>query len=596
MRPFWRSFFANSLAMFIVGIILVLILGGIISGALSTFSGLTESKPFYVKDNSVLHIKLDEQISEISYAEIDPGSPSFIKQGFGLREVKAGLEYAKTDKKIEGILLNITNLPAGMATTEEIRNAIIDFKESGKFVYAYSEMYTQKAYYLSTVADKVYLYPEGMVEFKGLGAELMFLKGAIDKLGIDVQIIRGSNNKFKSAVEPLMYDSMSVANREQTMTYLSAMWNQMLKGVNETRGISTAMLNEIADSMHVRSAETALEYKLVDELIYEDELLALLKEEAGVKESKDLNLVSFKKYASKKTKKLDRKNKDKNIAVVYAVGGIESGKGDATTIGSETIAGAIREAREDDAIKAIVLRVNSPGGSALASDVIWREVVLSQKVKPVIVSMGDVAASGGYYISCAAEKIYAQPNTITGSIGVFGVIPNIGPAMTKNLGVTFDRVQTNYHSVLSLNKALTDEEKRLIQLGVDDIYDDFTRKVAEGRDGLDQAGVDSIGQGRVWAGTDALRIGLVDELGGIDDAIAYAAKQADIKEADVKLGVYPIKKEDKLMEILESLDDGDDASASTSLQGKLAAFIQTIEKITATEGIQARMPYELVIE
>ena len=591
MKPFWRSFWSASLAIFLIGGTLIALLLVGVGGAIS---GLSETTPFVVKENAVLHMKLDAKISEVSYAEFDQTSFS-LDQGFGLREIKIGLEAAKSDDKIKGVFLNVTNLSAGMATTEEIRDAIIDFKSSGKFVYAYSEFYSQKAYYLSTAADKVYLFPAGMLEFKGLGAELMFLKGAIDKMGVDVQIIRGSNNKFKSAVEPLMYDSMSVANREQTMTYISALWNQMLIGVNEKTGVSANMLNEIADSMYVRSSKTALSYKLVDELIYEDELLAMFKEESGTKKGKDLNLVSFKKYASKKAKKSDRKNKNSNIAVVYAVGGIESGKGNAATIGSETIAGAIREAREDDEIKAVVLRVNSPGGSALASDVIWREVVLTQKAKPMIVSMGDVAASGGYYIACAADKIYAQPNTITGSIGVFGIIPNIGPALKKNFGITFDRVQTNHHSVLSLNKALTDDEKRLIQLGVDDIYNDFTQKVADGREGLEQADVDSIGQGRVWSGTDALRIGLVDELGGIDAAVAYAAQQANIGADDIKIGVYPEQKENKLLELMESLGD-EEVSAEASLRLKLETFIQSVDKIISTQGIQARMPFDILID
>ena len=591
MKPFWRSFWSASLAIFLIGGTLIALLLVGVGGAIS---GLSETTPFVVKENAVLHMKLDAKISEVSYAEFDQTSFS-LDQGFGLREIKIGLEAAKSDDKIKGVFLNVTNLSAGMATTEEIRDAIIDFKSSGKFVYAYSEFYSQKAYYLSTAADKVYLFPAGMLEFKGLGAELMFLKGAIDKMGVDVQIIRGSNNKFKSAVEPLMYDSMSVANREQTMTYISALWNQVLIGVNEKTGVSANMLNEIADSMYVRSSKTALSYKLVDELIYEDELLAMFKEESGTKKGKDLNLVSFKKYASKKAKKSDRKNKNSNIAVVYAVGGIESGKGNAATIGSETIAGAIREAREDDEIKAVVLRVNSPGGSALASDVIWREVVLTQKAKPIIVSMGDVAASGGYYIACAADKIYAQPNTITGSIGVFGIIPNIGPALKKNFGITFDRVQTNHHSVLSLNKALTDDEKRLIQLGVDDIYNDFTQKVADGREGLEQADVDSIGQGRVWSGTDALRIGLVDELGGIDAAVAYAAQQVNIGTDDIKIGVYPEQKENKLLELMESLGD-EEVSAEASLRLKLETFIQSVDKIISTQGIQARMPFDILID
>jgi len=591
MKPFWRSFWSASLAIFLIGGVLIVLL---LLGIGSAISGLIEPKPFVVKENAVLHMKLETKISEVSYAEFDQTSLS-LDQGFGLREIKIGLEAAKTDNKIKGVLLNITNLPAGMATTEEIRNAIIDFKSSGKFVYAYSEFYSQKAYYLSTAADKVHLFPQGMLEFKGLGAEIMFFKGAIDKLGLDVQIIRGSNNKFKSAVEPLMYTSMSAANREQTMTYINALWNQMLIGVNEKTGVGTNMLNEIADSMYVRSAKTALAYNLVDELIYEDELLAILKEESGTIPGEDLNLVSFKKYASKEAKKSDRKNENSNIAVVYAVGGIQSGKGNATTIGSETTAGAIRKAREDAEIKAVVLRINSPGGSALASDVIWREVVLTQKVKPIIVSMGDVAASGGYYIACAADKIYAQPNTITGSIGVFGIIPNIGPALEKNFGITFDRAKTNHHSVLSLNKALTEEEKHLIQLGVDDIYNDFTQKVADGREGLEQADVDSIGQGRVWSGTDALRIGLVDELGGIDDAVAYAAQQANINSYDIKIGVYPAQEQNRLLELMEFLGE-QEVSNETSLKLKLETFIKSMDKITSTQGIQARMPFDIVIE
>lgn len=590
MRPFWRSFFASSLAMIVTGGILLIIFFAILG---SFFSFLDEPKPFKVENDSVLHIQFDEAISEKSYAEFNKSSFEF-KKAMGLREIKIGLEAAKTDDHIKGIYINLTSVPAGMASIEEIRNALIDFKESGKFVIAYSEMYTQQAYYISTVADKIYLYPEGVVEFRGLGGSLMFLKGAIDKLGIDMQIIRGSNNKFKSAVEPLMYDSMSAANREQTMTYLNALWGQMLKGIEETRGVSIKDLNEMADSLYVRNGETALQYKLIDALIYEDELTDELKAAAGTEE---LNLVSFRKYCIKQANKLDgrTKEKDKNIAIVYAVGGIESGKGNATTIGSETIAGAIRDARKNENIKAIVLRVNSPGGSALASDVIWREVILAKEVKPVIVSMGDVAASGGYYISCAADRIFAQPNTITGSIGVFGVIPNFGPALKKNFGITFDQVKTNEHAVVGVTSALSDEEKKIIQEGVDDIYNDFTSKVADGRE-MTQAEVDSIGQGRVWAGTDALRIGLVDELGGIDAAVAYAAEQANIASEDVSIHVYPESKKDELLKFIEKMDlqEGEDREAM--LKAKLAEFIKTVERVTQMKDVQARMPFEIIIE
>lgn len=594
MKPFWRSFFASSLALILIGGFLIFVL---IGGIAAAIAGAFEPKEdFKVEENSVLHIQFKNPISEVSYAEIDKQSFS-LSQAFGLREIKLGLEQAKTDDNIKGIFINSATMPAGMATTEEVRNAILDFKkESGKFVVAYGEAYTQKAYYLATAADSIYLYPEGMVEFQGLGAEYMFFKNAIDKLGLDVQIIRGSNNKFKSAVEPFMYDQMSDANREQTMTYLNALWHQMLVGVSETRGISKVKLNEIADSVYVRSAETAKEYKLVDGLIYEDELFAQLHAKSGTKEDAEVSLISFQKYCAKASKKEKSalSLEDKNIAVVYAVGGIQSGKGNASTIGSETIAKAIRDARKDENIKALVLRVNSPGGSALASDVIWREMVLAKEKMPVVISMGDVAASGGYYIACQSDRIFAQPNTITGSIGVFGVLPNISKPLEEKLGITVDRAYTNRPSMMTITRGLTDEEYSIIQEGVDDIYMDFKQKVADGRPGLDVAGVDSIGQGRVWAGTDALRIGLVDELGGIDDAVAYAAEKAAI--TDIKISVYPKKEDDKLMEILEQFDIQAGASVMSPVAQKIASFMQAVEKATAVEGVQARLPYDIIVE
>lgn len=595
MKPFWRSFFASSLALILIGGFLIIVLIAGIAGAIG--SAFESEEKFKVEENSVLHIQFKNPISEISYAEFDKQSLSLM-QAFGLREIKLGLEKAKTDESIKGIFINAATMPAGMATTEEVRNAILNFKkESGKFVIAYGEAYTQKAYYLATAADSIYLYPEGMVEFQGLGAEYMFFKKAIDKLGLDVQIIRGSNNKFKSAVEPFMYDQMSDANREQTMTYLNALWDQMLLGITATRGISKVQLNEMADSVYVRSAETAKRYKLVDDLIYEDELFAKLEAKSGTKEDTELSLISFEKYCSKaaKKEKSDLKLEDKNIAVVYAVGGIESGKGGSSKIGSETIAKAIRDARKDEKIKALVLRVNSPGGSALASDVIWREMVLAKEKMPVVISMGDVAASGGYYIACQSDRIFAQPNTITGSIGVFGVLPNISKPLEEKLGITVDRAYTNRPSMMTITRALTEEEYSIIQEGVDDIYMDFKQKVADGRPGLDVAGVDSIGQGRVWAGTDALKIGLVDELGGIDEAIAFAAKKAEVKE--IKIGVYPKKENDKFMEILEQLDvQAGSVSVMSPIAQKIANFMQAVEKATAVEGVQARLPYDIIIE
>ncbi len=596
MKIFWKSFFASSLAMLIVGGVLVLMLvagiGSLFSGAMGDFE--TDTK-FNVKDGSVLHMQFKSPISELSFTEFDKGKMK-LNKAFGLRAIKIGLEKAKTDSKINGVLINVASMPAGMATTEEIRNAIIDFKTSGKFVIAYGETYTQKAYYLATAADKIYLYPEGMIEFQGLGVEYLFFKNAIDKLGLDVQVIRGSNNKFKSAVEPFMYDHMSDANKEQTMTYLNALWNQMLDGISDTRGVSKDELNQIADSVYVRSAETAKQYALVDDLIYEDELYDELKEKTAVAKDEDLNLISFQKYCKKavKKQKIENLGATKNIAVIYAVGGIESGKGAATTIGSETIAKAIRDAHNDENIKAIVLRVNSPGGSALASDVIWREMVLAKAKMPVIVSMGDVAASGGYYISCESDRIFAQPNTITGSIGVFGVLPNVSKPLKEKLGITVDRAYTNRPSMMTITRPLTDKEYSIVQEGVDDIYLDFKQKVAHGRPRLDVEGVDAIGQGRVWAGTDALENGLVDELGGIDDAIAYAKEKAGLEEAVVD--VYPKRKEDKLIEVLEQFDVEASVSTTSFAVQKLETYLQAVEKASKIEGVQARLPFDIDIK
>ncbi|CAG5078848.1 signal peptide peptidase SppA [Parvicella tangerina] len=591
MRPFWRSFWASTLAYFAIALVGVLTLVLIIWIAF-------DKEEFEYEEHSVLNMNF-ANVSELSNAEVQfTGSDIATNYTIGLREIKQALNAAEKDDHIDGVFINLPmSLNAGMATVEEIRNSILKFRESEKFVIAYADVYTQKGYYLASAANEVYLNPAGMVEFKGLGAELMFFKGMIDKLGIDMQIIRGSNNKFKSAVEPLMMDSMSVANRKQTMTYLDAMWGQMLKGISTARDISVDELNEMADSLYVRNANTSKTYKLVDDLLYKDEVLDILKAKTKAASVDEINFVDFSQYAHFKDKdiKVDNAAEDENIAVIYAVGGINSGKGSRQSIGSETLSEAIREARLDKDIKAVVLRINSPGGDALASDVIWREVVLTKESKPVIVSMGDVAASGGYYIACPADKIYAQPNTITGSIGVFGVIPNIGPMLEDKLGITTDRVQTNAHSVYSIFQPLTEEEKMIVQQGVDQIYDDFTKKVAEGR-GMTQAEVDSIGQGRVWAGTDALNIGLVDELGGIDDAVNYAADRANIKKSDIHVKVYP-EWDNWMMDFLRGQElGGKDEQSNTAASAQVLKMLKSIDEMSSMRGVQARLPYEVIIE
>jgi len=592
MKQFFKYFFASGLAIIVFGLILLFITIGVFSAKFN--SG---PDPVEVKQSSVLRLKFDKPVGERSFAQIKKEAMNIqVVEKIGVKSIITDIEFAKTDDKIKGIYLDLSSLHMGMATMEEIRNALIDFKESEKFIISYSEMYSQGAYYLASVSDEIYLYPTGTLIWKGLVSEKTFLKNMMDNLEIDMQVIRGSNNKFKSAVEPFMYNQMSDANREQTMTYLNALWNQMLTGISDTRGISKAELNEIADSVYVRSAETAKEYKLVDDLIYEDELYAQLKEKVEIGEDDDLSLLSFQKYCKKavKKQKLDLLDKDKNIAVIYAVGGIESGKGAATTIGSETIAKAIRDAHNDENIKAIVLRVNSPGGSALASDVIWREMVLAKAKMPVVVSMGDVAASGGYYIACESDRIFAQPNTITGSIGVFGVLPNVSKPLEEKLGITVDRAYTNRPSMMTITRALTAEEYSIIQEGVDDIYMDFKQKVANGRPELDIAGVDAIGQGRVWAGTDAVKNGLVDELGGIDEAIAYAKEKAGLDEAVID--VYPKKKEDKLMEVLEQFDIESSVTVMSPAVQKLNNYLKAVEKATKIEGVQARLPFEINVK
>ena len=600
---FWKTFWASLLATIASGIIILVIFFSVLYSMVAGFGEMFEPKKFKVEDNTVLHMKLNSQIGDYSKAEFNPATFS-IDQQFGVLEILQGLEMAKEDDKIKGIFIECDNVGAGYATVKEIRDGIEDFKASGKFVVAYSEGYSTKGYYLSSVADEIYVFPSGLIEFLGLGAELVFIKGTLEKLDIEMQIIRGSNNKFKSAVEPLLYTEMSEANRLQTQKYIDALWDEVLAGVASSRNVKKTYLNKVADSVFIRRASDAVDYKMADGVMYYDEILALLEEKAETPEDKDLELVSFKKYALKKTKKERTINKleKKNIAVIFAEGSIVDGNGDAGEIGGQSTSRMVREAREDEDIKAIVLRVNSPGGSALASDQIWREVVLAREAgKPVIVSMGDVAASGGYYISCAADYIFAQRNTITGSIGVFGIIPYTGKMFENKLGVTFDRVQTNDHAIFSTNKKLTEMELQIVQEGVDDIYDDFITKVSEGR-GISKEMVDSIGQGRVWAGVDAKEIGLVDEFGGMYDAINYAADKAGITSDSIAIQIYPKAKDDGLMEFLEALEDMDDkASVNTEfgagkLETQLLDIYNYFRSVGTEQSIQARMPYLIWIE
>jgi protease-4 len=591
MKQFFGAFFGSCLGVLLTGLIATLIVVGIIMNAFSDVIDMDKKNIYIAKDNSVLKINLNGDIaergSENPLGNFDLG-PLMPKKNIGLNDIIANLKKAKTDTHIKGIYLEISNPVAGFATLEEVRNALLDFKTSGKFVYAYSEGYSQKGYYLASTAGKVYLNPEGGMELKGLSSQMMFYKNMLEKLNVEVQIFR--HGKFKSAIEPFMLDKMSAANRAQIETYLGSLWSHMISGISKSRSIPVDEINAMANGLLIRDTQDALKYKLVDELKYEDEVYDVMKKNLGLKENDKIHFVSLSDYRDAAGGKSSSKNK---IAVIYAVGEIESGEGKENSIGSQSLVRAIREARMDSSIKAIVLRVNSPGGSALASDVIWRETILAKKAKPFIVSMGDVAASGGYYISCGAHRIFGQPNTITGSIGVFGMVPNLQKALSEKLGITIDTVNTNKHSdVGTVLRGATADEHAYIQQSVEHIYDVFITKVAAGRN-MQKNDVDSIGQGRVWSGTDAIRINLVDELGGIKTAIAYAAKQA--KLTDFKTVDYP-KKKDFLEELFGNSSEEIETRAMKANLGEQYIYVKQLKNVLNLKGIQARLPYEMIIE
>jgi protease-4 len=589
MKQFFGAFFGSILGLLITGIIVTLI---VVASVMNAFKdSMDGDKTYTSKENTVLRLNLNGEIKERGvknpFGNLDLG-PLMPKAGVGLNDILANLKKAKADKDIKGIYLEISEPVAGFATLEEIRNALLDFKSSGKFVYAYSEVYSQKAYYLASIASKLFLNPQGALEIKGLSAQMLFFKNMLEKLNVEVQIFR--HGKFKSAIEPFMLDKMSEANRAQVETYLGSLWNHMIAGISKSRAITVNEINEMANDLLIRTPEDAVKYKLIDELKYEDEVFSNIKKTINLSENDKISFVTLDKYTHAPDVVVKSKNK---VAIIYAVGEIVSGEGDDKKIGSVEIAKAIKDARLDTSIKAIVFRVNSPGGSALASDVIWRETILAQKAKPFVVSMGDVAASGGYYISCAADRIFAEPNTITGSIGVFGMIPNAQKALSEKLGITVDTVNTNKHSdVGTILRGASGIEYDYIQQSVERIYDVFITKVAQGRH-TQKNNIDSIGQGRVWSGADALKIHLVDELGGISNAIAYAVKMA--KLPNYKLIELPIQK-DPLQELLGNGKEEMETRAMKTNLGEQYIYIKQLKNVLQLKGIQARLPYEMIIE
>lgn len=587
------NFLKNILAS-TIGTFVALVLVGLLFFILivASIAGSSDAEKVSVKNNSVLHLKLNREIVDRStQPRFDFNGTGFQNvTAIGLNELLADIKAAKTDDKIKGIFLEAEGISAAPSTIYDIRNALLDFKSGGKFIVSYSENYTQGNYYLSSAANEVYMFPSGTFDWRGLVTEITFFKRMFDKLEIEMQVVRGPNNKFKSAVEPFMYEKMTPENREQISTFVGDIWKIMLEGIAHERKVSIDVLNKTADSLTFVNNELIMSNGLIDGLSYRDEVLANLRGKLGLdSESDKIEFISLKDYEGKKEKKEDANR----VAVVYAIGAIESGEGDEQTIGSDRIAKALKDARENEEVKAVVLRVNSPGGSALASDVIWRETEMIRKSgKPFIVSMGDYAASGGYYIACSADKIFANPNTITGSIGVFGVIPNAQKFMENKLGITFDTYQTNAHSnLLTVSKPLDEYEMKVMETMVANIYDDFTSKVAAGRKKT-QAEVDSIGQGRVWSGEDALSLGLVDELGNLDAAVASAAQMAGL--TDYSTVEYP-KAVDPFQQFLNELQGNKEASVLKEVLGDQYPKYEQLKEIQKIRGIQARIPYLIEI-
>ena len=584
MKKFIKNIFSTLIGILLSFFVIILVFIGIIS----LVSNL-DKKTQKIKENTILKIDLSNEVVERSSSNPFEGvnlmNPEPKKQ-IGLNTILNNIEKAKNDDNIIAIYLYSPIVNAGLSKTEEIRNKLLEFKETGKPIISYNEVYSPKSYYLSSVANKLFLNPQGAIDHRGLGATLMFFKGMLEKLNIDLQIFKVG--KFKSAVEPFILEKMSSANRIQLEKLLNSFSENIYDSIANQRNLSLEQVQSDADLLKLTSAKICQELGYVDGLIYEDQIEDTLR---LLSSDKKLNIVSLNKYKSVKGEKKDiSRNK---IAVIYANGEIKSGKGDISSIGSKTTSAAIKKAREDKNVKAIVLRVNSPGGSALASDVIWRETILAKKEKPLVVSMGDYAASGGYYIACAADKIVANPTTLTGSIGVFGMLPNMKEFYKTNFGITFDTVNTNKYSDMGVNRKLSIFEKNKIQKGVEDIYEVFISKVGSGRN-MNTDAVDDIGQGRVWSGYDAKKIGLVDIYGGLEKAISTAASLAELD--DFRIISLP-KQEDPVTQIINDLKQTSFSDILINeFDFKSLKNIKTIKRLTKADKIQARVPFILNLE
>ncbi|KZE78340.1 signal peptide peptidase SppA [Myroides marinus] len=587
------KFLRNVLAT-IVG--LFIFFGVLFFGMLAVGAAMgSSSDKVVVKDNSVINLDLSgvkyDYAGKFNYKDF-----GFVDAGKdGVADILAAIEYAKTDDRIKGISILNDESSLGVVQKREIRKKLEEFKKTGKFVLAYANTYSQGEYYLNSVADTVYVNPVGTIDFKGLSTEILYLKGLQDKTGVQMEVMR--HGKYKSAVEPYLQDKMSDANREQITVFLNSIWETIVEDISKSRKVPVEKLNEIANNLEARTPSRALKAGLVDKVAYEDEYHAAIKKALKVEGDLDYNTIDILDYAKDLIVKGDGNTAEDQIAVIYAQGQILSGEGSVSYIGEGSINRALKEARKDDKIKAVVLRVNSPGGSALTSELIWREIELTKKVKPVIVSMGDLAASGGYYISCNADRIFADPSTITGSIGVFGMVPNM-KTLANKYGVNAEQVKTHDNAAnYSLFREVDPGFKMVVTEGIEDIYTTFVKRVADGRK-LTVEQVDEIAQGRVWTGKDALKNKLVDELGGLDKAIAYAAKKVEIDSYKVvNFPEYKMKFEDLLRSYLgSSMIKTEEQLIKEKIGEANYEMLERLNYFSNLKGVQAIMPFELKIE
>lgn len=588
------NFLKNVLATF-VGIILfcmmsffLLMIVGVVAAAGSGSS--TKS----TKSNSIIKLDLEKVTNDyggsIYIEDFDYKETSHD----GLINVLQAIDYAKSDDKIKGISIENNNSLLGLTQRKAIVDKLAEFKKTGKFVVAYADYYSQGEYYLASIADTVYMNPMGSLDFKGLASEVLYMKDLQEKSGIKMEVIR--HGKYKSAVEPFLQQNMSAENREQLTVLLNSMWDSYVSTISKNRKISVEALNDVATNLNARTAVLAQENKLIDKIAYLDQYHSGIKKALGVKADDDINEIEILDYIKDVNLNMKKLSAKDQIAVIFAQGDIREGEGSVNTIGEGSINRALKAARNNDKVKAIVLRINSPGGSALTADIIWREIELTKKVKPVIVSMGDVAASGGYYIACNANRIFAEPGTITGSIGVFGMIPNFKKVADK-FGVNAEAVTTHENALgYSVFEEMSPKYKETLTESIEIIYDTFIGRVATGRN-MTKEQVDELGQGRVWTGTMAKESGLVDELGSLDDAIAYAADL--VKSTDYRISLYPEYKTElgelfrKLLGV--SMQSAQQDAIKNEIGVENYELLQRMNYLKQTKGVQAMLPYQMNI-